>query len=111
MQAGDKDSVLRKSEVSAKAVFDAVKAGDELAIEVAKQFGEYLGKALGVIAAIVNPEIFVIGGGVSKAGEVLFEYIKPAFERTAFHGCKNVVFALATLGNDAGIYGAARLLL
>ena len=64
-----------------------------------------------MIAAIVNPEIFVIGGGVSKAGEVLFEYIKPAFERTAFHGCKNVVFALATLGNDAGIYGAARLLL
>lgn len=111
LQASDKDSVLRKSEVSAKAVFDAVKAGDELAIEVAKQFGEYLGKALGVIAAIVNPEIFVIGGGVSKAGEVLFEYIKPAFERTAFHGCKNVVFALATLGNDAGIYGAARLLL
>ena len=111
LQASDKDSVLRNGEVSAKAVFDAVKAGDELAIEVAKQFGEYLGKGLGVIAGIVNPEIFVIGGGVSKAGEVLFDYIKPPFERTTFHGCKNVVFALATLGNDAGIYGAARLLL
>ena len=111
LQASDKDSVLRKGEVTAKAVFDAVKAGDELAIEVAKQFGEYLGKGLGVIAGIINPEIFVIGGGVSKAGEVLFEYIKPSFERTAFHGSKNVIFALATLGNDAGIYGAARLLL
>ncbi|MDE7358666.1 MAG: ROK family glucokinase [Lachnospiraceae bacterium] len=111
LQAGDKDSVLRKGEVSAKSVFDAVKAGDELAIEVAKQFGDYLGKGLGVIAGIINPEIFVIGGGVSKAGEVLFDYIRPSFEKTAFHGSKNVIFALATLGNDAGIYGAARLLL
>lgn len=107
----DKDSVLRKGEVSAKTVFDAVKAGDELAIEVAQKFGDYLGKGLGVIAGVINPEIFVIGGGVSKAGEVLFDYIKPSFEKTAFHGCRNVIFALATLGNDAGIYGAARLLL
>lgn len=107
----DKDSVLRKGEVSAKTVFDAVKAGDELAIEVAQKFGDYLGKGLGVIAGVINPEIFVIGGGVSKAGEVLFDYIKPSFEKTVFHGCKNVIFALATLGNDAGIYGAARLLL
>ena len=111
LQASDKDSVLRNGEVSAKTVFDAVKVGDELAIEVAKQFGEYLGKALGVIAAIVNPEIFVIGGGVSKAGDILFDYIRPSFERTSFHGSRNVIFALATLGNDAGIYGAARMLL
>ncbi len=64
-----------------------------------------------MIAGIINPEIFVIGGGVSKAGEVLFEYIKPSFEKTTFSGCQDVIFALATLGNDAGIYGAARLLL
>lgn len=111
LQASDKDSILRRGEVSAKTVFDAVKAGDELAIEVARQFGDYLGKGLGVIAGIINPEIFVIGGGVSKAGEVLFDYIKPSFEKTAFQGSQNVIFALATLGNDAGIYGAARLLL
>lgn len=111
LKASDKDSVLRDGEVSAKTVFDAVKAGDELAIEIAKQFGEYLGKGLGVIAGIINPEIFVIGGGVSKAGEVLFDFIRPSFERTTFHGSRNVIFALATLGNDAGIYGAARLVL
>ncbi len=111
LKASDKDSVLRGGEVSAKTVFDAVKAGDELAIEVAKQFGNYLGKGLGVIAGIINPEIFVIGGGVSKAGEILFDYIKPSFEKTAFHGSKDVIFALATLGNDAGIYGAAKMLL
>ena len=111
LQESDKDSVLRHSEVSAKTVFDAVKAGDELAIEIARQFGDYLGKGLAVIAGVVNPEIFVIGGGVSKAGEVLFEYIRPSFEKTVFHGCRNTEFALATLGNDAGIYGAAKMVL
>lgn len=111
LKASDKDSVLRQGEVTAKSVFDAVKAGDELAIEVAKQFGEYLGKGLAVIAGVVNPEVFVIGGGVSKAGEVLFEYIRPAFDRTVFHGCRDTKFVLATLGNDAGIYGAAKLVL
>ena len=111
LKASDKDSVLRTGEVSAKTVFDAVKAGDELAIEAAKKFGEYLGKGLGIIAGVVNPEIFVIGGGVSKAGDVLFDYIKPPFEATVFHGCKDTEFALATLGNDAGIYGAAKMVL
>lgn len=111
LAASDKDSLLRSGEVSAKAVFDAVKAGDGLAIEVARKFGEYLGKGLGVIAGVINPEIFVIGGGVSKAGEVLFDYIKPPFERTVFQGCKDTIFALATLGNDAGIYGAAKMVL
>ncbi len=111
LQASEMDSVLRQGEVSAKTVFDAVKAGDELAIEAARQFGDYLGKGLAVIAGVINPEIFVIGGGVSKAGEVLFDYIRPAFDKTVFHGCKNTKFALATLGNDAGIYGAARMVL
>lgn len=111
LHASDKASVLRQGEVSAKTVFDAVKAGDELAIEIAQQFGDYLGKGLAVIAGVVNPEIFVIGGGVSKAGEVLFEYIRPAFDKTVFHGCKDTQFALATLGNDAGIYGAAKMVL
>ncbi len=111
LKQSDKDSVLRNGEVSAKAVFDAVKAGDELAIEIAKQFGDYLGKGLAVIAGVINPEIFVIGGGVSKAGEVLFDYIRPSFDKTVFHGCKDTKFALATLGNDAGIYGAARMVL
>lgn len=107
----DAPSSLRKGELSAKAVFDAVKAGDDVAIEIAKQFGEYLGKGLAAVAAVVNPEIFVVGGGVSKAGEILFDYIKPAYEKYAFHGCRGAEFALATLGNDAGIYGAAALVI
>lgn len=105
------ESSLRKGELSAKAVFDAVKAGDKLAIQVAEQFGEYLGKGLAAISAVVNPEAFVIGGGVSKAGEVLFEYIKPCYEKYVFHSGKDVEFKLAKLGNDAGIYGAAKMVI
>lgn len=111
LEASSQDSILRGKEVSAKSVFDAVKEGDALAAEVAEQFGEYLGKGLGIVAGVVNPEIFVIGGGVSKAGEILFQYIRPAYEKTVFHACRKTPFALATLGNDAGIYGAARMLL
>ena len=106
-----KPSVLREGELSAKAVFDAVKAGDDVAQEIAERFGAYLGKGLAAVANVVNPEKFVIGGGVSKAGEVLFDFIKPAFRKYAFPPCRETEFALATLGNDAGIYGAAGLIL
>ena len=111
LEEDTKDSVLRQGEVSAKTVFDAVKAGDEVACEIAEQFGQYLGKGLAAIAAVVNPEAFVIGGGVSKAGDVLCQYITKYYEKYAFHGCMNAQFKLATLGNDAGIYGAAKLVL
>jgi glucokinase len=107
----DKASVLRDKEITAKDIWDAVKEGDELAIEVAKVYGEYLGKGLAAVANVVNPDIFVIGGGVSKAGEVLIDYMKPYFEKYVFPGAKNAKFALAVLGNDAGIYGAAKLVL
>lgn len=111
LAASDKASVLRNEEVTAKAIWDAVKAGDELAIEVAEVYGEYLGKGLAAVANVVNPEIFVIGGGVSRAGQVLIDYMKPHFDKYAFPGARNSVFGLATLGNDAGIYGAAKLVL
>lgn len=107
----DTPSSLRDRELSAKAVFDAVKDGDAVAVEIAERFGEYLGKGLAAVAAVVNPEVFVIGGGVSRAGEILFKFIQPAYDKYAFHGCRDVKFALATLGNDAGIFGAAGLVL
>lgn len=109
--ATDEDSVLRQGEVSAKAVFDAVKAGDAVAIRIAEAFGEYLGKGLAAIAGVVNPEAFVIGGGVSKAGDILFTFIEKNYRKYVFHGSKDAKFELATLGNDAGICGAAKLIL
>lgn len=111
LAASDKASILREQEVTAKAVFDAVKAEDELAKEVAERFGKYLGKALAVFAGVVDPQVYVIGGGVSKAGTILLDYIQKYYKEYAFSACKNAVFALAKLGNDAGIYGAAKLIL
>ena len=72
----DAKSVLREQEVSAKTVFDAVKAGDAVAKEIAEEFGKYLGHAMANLAAVVDPSAIVIGGGVSKAGEVLIEYVE-----------------------------------
>ena len=107
----DRPSMLRDRPVSAKAVWDAVKQGDPLAVEVAEDFGWYLGKALAIVAGVVNPEIFVIGGGVSKAGNVLIDYIQKNYQKYAFSGCRGALFTLARLGNDAGIYGSARMVL
>ena len=111
LEATDKASVLRNEEVTAKAVFDAVKAGDELAMEVAEKFGKYLGTALAVIAGVVDPEVFVIGGGVSKAGKILLDYVEKYYKKYVFQGSRDCAFALAELGNDAGICGAAKLVL
>ena len=110
LKGSDKDSVLRTQEVNAKTVFDAVKASDPLAMEIAEEFGEYLGKGLAVIASVTNPEVFVIGGGVSKAGTVIIDYVEKYYKKYVFHASRDAKFKLATLGNDAGIYGAASLL-
>lgn len=107
----DKETILKKETVNAKIVFDAVKAGDEVAKEIAVSFGKYLGYALANLAAAVDPSVIVIGGGVSKAGEVLIPYIEKPYQERAFFADKDVTFALAELGNDAGICGAAKLVL
>lgn len=111
LKKNDRPSMLRGGEVNAKTVFDAVKAGDELAKEVAEEFGKYLGTALASVACVADPEVFVIGGGVSKAGQIILDYIKKYYAQYAFMTCKQAGFALAKLGNDAGIYGAAKMLL
>ena len=111
LKKDDRPSMLRGGEVNAKTVFDAVKAGDELAKEVAEEFGKYLGTAMASVACVADPEVFVIGGGVSKAGQIILDYIKKYYAQYAFMTCKQAGFALAKLGNDAGIYGAAKMLL
>lgn len=108
LATSDKASVLRKlDEVTAKDVFDAAKSGDELALSIVERHGQILGRSLAQIACVVDPEIFVIGGGVSRAGDILTQTVARYFEKYAFHACRGTEFALATLGNDAGIYGAA----
>ncbi|MCC8138232.1 MAG: ROK family glucokinase [Clostridiales bacterium] len=112
LDSTDEPSLMRGHKaVSAKTVFDAVKEGDALAIRVAEKFGDCLGKALAVFAVVVDPQIIVIGGGVSKAGPVLLDYVTEPFRKNTFSACRSTEFALAKLGNDAGIYGAAKMVL
>ena len=106
-----KETVLCAENVTAKDVFDAVKAGDLVAMEIAEDFGKYLGYALANLAVVVDPGVFVIGGGVSKAGQVLLQYIEKYYQERALWENAKVKFVLAELGNDAGIYGAAKLAL
>ena len=91
--------------------FDAAKEGDKLALKAVDKLTFALGKSIAGIAAVTNPQVIVIGGGVSKAGKFLLDKIEEYFNEYAFHATKNVKFALATLGNDAGMYGAAALIL
>ena len=106
------DTNLRKFDaLTAKDVFDEAKAGDAIAVELVDEVCEILGGALSNIACVVDPDVIVIGGGVSKAGNILIENIQKHFEETAFHACRETKFALAGLGNDAGMYGCVQMLL
>ena len=107
----EKESVLRKEpELTAKKVFDAAKDGDTVSLEVVEEAGRILGAALANAACVTNPEVIVIGGGVSKAGPILTDCIKKYFDRYVYTDCRKVRFVTASLGNDAGIYGCVRLM-
>lgn len=97
--------------LSAKCIFDLAKEGDDLAIRCVEQLGKYLGVALSHVAAVVDPQAFVIGGGVSKAGTILTDVIKKYYDQYVMLALKGKEFKLATLGNDAGIYGSAKLII
>ena len=108
----DAESSLRGFEpLTAKDIFDEAKKGDALALEAVEILGETLGMALSNIACVVNPQVFVIGGGVSKAGDILIDTVAKHFKEHAFASCKDTRFALASLGNDAGMYGCVQMIL
>lgn len=106
------DSVLcHKDEITAKDVFDAARDGDEPAAEAVRFACRMLGQAMAHIADVMDPEVFVIGGGVSRAGEILLNGVKKYYRETVFHASENTEIALAECGNDAGIYGAVKMIL
>lgn len=113
MAAAEQPSVLRQvgEQVTAKDVLDAAKDGDALALEVMETVGHYLGIALSQAALLVDPDIFVIGGGVSKAGQFLIDIIEKHYKEHITISEDVPILGLAKLGNDAGIYGAARMVL
>ena len=112
LAATDAPSSLRALEnMTCKDIFDAGKAGDKEALAILDQVYRYMGEFLGNVCSVVDPEVVVIGGGVSKAGQVLLDGIVPYFKKYVFHAASGARFALASLGNDAGAYGAFKLAL
>ena len=101
----------RANPLTCKDIFDAGKAGDALALKVLDQYYAYLGEFLANICDVVDPDAVVLGGGVSKAGQMLLDGTRPYFDRYVFHAASGARFALASLGNDAGAYGAFKLAL
>jgi len=112
LNSSSEPSGLRSfSNLTAKDVFDQAKAGDALAVNVVEEACKYLAKALAQVAQVMDPQIFVIGGGVSKAGEIITKTTEKYYNCMVMDALKNKEFRLAVLGNDAGIYGAAKLVL
>ena len=106
----DTSCVLRGTEFAAKDVFDAARNGDALAAREVDEMSDTLGMALANIASTVDPEAFLVGGGVARAGDVLFAPLNKHFQEYAFKSCRETPIKQASLGNDAGIYGAVRLI-
>ena len=112
LEATDAPSALRAVEnLTCKDIFDAAKAGDAGANAILDQVYRYMGLFLANVCSTVNPEAVVIGGGVSKAGDMLVKGIEPYFHKHVFHAAAGAKFAMASLGNDAGAYGAFKLAL
>ncbi len=109
LAASEAASLLRDRSFSAKDVFDAARAGDALAKAQVEESADMLGFAMASIAATVDPEMFLLGGGVSRAGDILTDAVSAAYQKYAFHACLETPIRIASLGNDAGIYGAVRL--
>ena len=104
-------SSLRAFEtLTCKDIFDASGAGDALAQEILEQVYTYMGAFLANICNVIDPETVVLGGGVSKAGQPLLDGVLRHFKKYVFHAVWPVRFALAELGNDAGTYGAFKLI-
>ncbi len=104
-------SLKQQDVLTCKDIFDAAAAGDGAAKAILEQVYSYLGQLTANLCNVVDPEVIVFGGGVSRAGQALLEGVYPHFQKYVFRGAKDARFALATLGNDAGAYGAFKLAL
>lgn len=107
----NEQSVLRNGELTAQMVFDAAKSGEALALRVVDKACRYLAMACTGIAACFDPDAFIIGGGVSRAGSIITDTVAKYYKEWSMLALKDVKFVLAELGNDAGIYGSAELVL
>ena len=105
-------SALRGMELfTAREVCDLAREGEPFALKVIDRFGDYLGRAMSYVACTIDPDVFIIGGGMSRAGELVTEAAMKYYRQYAFHVSTDTRAVIAELGNDAGIYGGARMIL
>ncbi|WP_085991904.1 ROK family glucokinase [Oceanobacillus senegalensis] len=96
--------------ISAKDILELAKSGDETCLHIVQHTTNILGMALANMASLNNPSKIIIGGGVSKAGTFLLDYITDSFKRHAIPKISETCeIKLAQLGNDAGMIGGAYL--
>lgn len=112
LMSGKQHSVLENSPLlTTREIFTAAREGDTLAAESVEHCLSFLGKSLAFVSYVIDPEIFIIGGGVSRAGEYLIEIVQKYYDQYAVLKKEKAPIVLASLGNDAGIYGAARMVI
>ena len=112
LAAVEEPSPLRSLEnLTCKDVFDAGAAGDAVALQILEQVYSCLGEFLANVCCVTDPEVIVLGGGVSKAGKPLIDGVRKYYQKLVFHAAKDTRIELASLGNDAGAYGAVKLAL
>lgn len=108
--ASGQKTCLNPDVLTPKQIAVAAETGDKLAQEIFAETGKYIGIALTSIAHILNPEIAIIGGGISAAGEnLLFQHIREEFRKRTMGIPSQMEIVPAKLGNNAGLIGAAML--
>jgi len=94
--------------LTAEAVAEAARAGDAVAREVYERAARYIGLALASLVNVLNPEMVIIGGGVSKVGDLLFGPVRAVVRERAYGRAADAAKIVpAALGDDAGVIGAA----
>ncbi len=110
LQETDRPSQLRKiDDFTAKEICALAQAGEEMAGDIIDRFGEYLGRALSFVSCTVDPDVYIIGGGMSQAGSIVTNAVMKYHRKYAFHVSQGTKAVIAKLGNEAGIYGCARM--
>lgn len=112
LEKSDKPSQLREMiKFNSKDICDLARDGEEMAMDIVEQCGNYLGRAMSYVSCTIDPEVFVVGGGMSRAGAVVLDAIARSYRKNAFHVSTGTPIKVAELGNDAGIYGCAKMVL
>ena len=108
----DKPSKLREMETfNSKDICDLAREGEEMALEILDCCGDYLGRAMSYVSCTIDPDIYIIGGGMSRAGAIVTNSILKYYQKYAFHVSAGTGVAVAKLGNDAGMYGCVKMIL